>query len=508
VVLSTAPTTISRHDGAAAAAQWLRAHVPSGHLRTDSRQVKPGDAFIAWPGYAKDGRAFVGAALKAGASAALVEADGVDAWGFSDTRVSAVRGLKAQTGAIADVWYQQPSQQMAVLAVTGTNGKTSTAWWLAQALTAVGQRCGVIGTLGVGAPGDVQSTGLTTPDPVTVQRSLRHMVDAGFSACALEASSIGLVEQRLDATRITVALFSNFTQDHLDYHHSMAAYWSAKRSLFSWPGLQAAVINVDDPQGAALAQELGGVALWTVSTQASAHTPARLFAKDVHYENGALAFTVCEDGAALPVCCPVVGDYNASNLMLVLGGLRALGVPLPVAVSALAAITSVPGRLQRVAYEGMAAAHELAVFVDYAHTPDALQKALQALRPLATQRGGQLWCVFGCGGDRDASKRPRMGAIAAQASDHVVLTSDNPRSENPSAILAQVAAGFGAQQKHTTCIADRSEAIHYAVRNAKRADVIVLAGKGHESTQEIAGQLLPFSDVSHAQAALMERARC
>jgi MurE/MurF fusion protein len=493
------PTTVHTHDSAASAVQWLRARVNGGELRTDSREVRPGDAFIAWPGYATDGRTFVGAALKAGASAVVVEADGVDAFEFADQPITAVSSLKAKTGAIADAWYGQPSQHMPVLAVTGTNGKTSTAWWLAQALTAAGQRCGVIGTLGVGAPEQVQSTGLTTPDPVTLHRSLRGMLDSGFGACAIEASSIGLVEHRLDALRITVALFTNLTQDHLDYHRSMAAYWAAKRTLFRWPGLQAAVVNVDDPQGAALARELTDVDVWTVSIK----QPARLFAKGLNYLEGDLAFVVCEGEVQLPVRCKVVGDYNASNLLLVLAGMRALGVPLQEAVAALAALKPVPGRLQRVA-----STHELAVFVDYAHTPDALEKVLQALRPLATARGGELWCVFGCGGDRDISKRPRMGAIAARASDKVVLTSDNPRSEDPHTIIAHVAAGFAARRDHITTIAERGEAIRYAARNANNADVILLAGKGHESTQEVAGQFLPFSDAAHAQAALAERAVC
>jgi MurE/MurF fusion protein len=496
------------HSSAAAAAQWLRARVsqvnPAGDLRTDSRRIQAGDAFVAWPGYATDGRVFVQAALTAGAGAVLVEAQGAEAFAFADERISAVQGLKANCGAIADAWYGQPSQQLSTLAVTGTNGKTSTAWWLAQALTALGQRCGVVGTLGVGAPSakSVQSTGLTTPDPITLHRSLRSMVDAGFTACALEASSIGLVEHRLDALRITVALFSNLTQDHLDYHRSMAAYWAAKRSLFDWPGLQAAVVNVDDAHGAELAQELvkakglKELDVWPVSTK----KPARLFASGLHYANGALAFTVHEGPQQLSVRCQVVGDYNASNLMLVLSGLRALGVSLQDAVNTLAALTPVPGRLQRVANSG-----ELAVFVDYAHTPDALEKVLQALRPLAAERSGQLWCVFGCGGDRDTSKRPLMGAVAARASDHVVLTSDNPRSEDPSHIMAQVAAGFGASQDHIHHIADRADAIRYAVHHAQLHDVIVLAGKGHENTQEIAGEFLPFSDAAQAQAAWLER---
>ena len=253
------------------AAQWLTNHV-SGHLRCDSRTVRPGDGFIAWPGAALDARRFVPQALQAGASVCLVEGSGAEGFAFDDARVASLQGLKAATGPIADAFYGRPSQQLKMLASTGTNGKTSTTWGLAQALTLLGQRCAVVGTLGVGEPGDVRATGLTTPDPTLLHASLRGFVDQGFAACALEASSIGLAEHRLEGTHIDVALFTNFTLDHLDFHGSMAAYWAAKRALFDWPGLKAAVVNVDDAQGALLASELRGrsEALWTVSMQTSA----------------------------------------------------------------------------------------------------------------------------------------------------------------------------------------------------------------------------------------------
>ena len=241
-----------------AAARWLSSWV-QGTLRTDSRLVQAGDAFIAWPGYANDGRRFVKAALDAGATTCLVEAEAIEAFGFDDARVAALPRLKAATGAIAHAFFDHPGRRLDIVAATGTNGKTSTAWWTAQALTALGRRCGVIGTLGIGEPGSVQATGLTTPDPVTLHATLRQFADRGFAACALEASSIGLVEHRLDAAPIDVALFTNFTRDHLDYHRSMATYWAAKRQLFDWPGLRAAVLNIDDAQGAALAAEFGGL---------------------------------------------------------------------------------------------------------------------------------------------------------------------------------------------------------------------------------------------------------
>ncbi len=477
-----------------AAARWLTSWV-TGTLRTDSRLVQPGDAFIAWPGYANDGRRFVASALQAGATTCLVEAEGIAAFGFEDARIAALPGLKAATGAIAHDYFGQPSARLDTMATTGTNGKTSTAWWVAQALTALGRRSGVIGTLGVGEPGAVDFTGLTTPDPVTLHAAFRRFADAGFAACALEASSIGLDEHRLDAALIDVALFTNFTRDHLDYHGSMAAYWQAKRQLFSWPGLRAAVLNIDDPQGATLAGELHTLDVWTVSAERA----ARLRASDVAYLDGGLAFTLHEGADAVPVRSRLIGAYNVHNLLVVLGGLRALGVPLADAAAVVPGLTPVPGRLQRVG----AGAPE--VVVDYAHTPDALEKVLASLRPLAAARGGRLWCVFGCGGNRDASKRPLMGGIAEQGADQVIVTSDNPRHEAPEAIVAQIVAGL-AHPTAAQVVVDRRSAIAQAVAGAAPADVLLLAGKGHEDYQEIAGVKHPFSDAEEALKALQERA--
>lgn len=485
-----APVQLS---SAVAAAEWLASKV-SGTLRTDSRQVQPGDGFIAWPGYAQDGRKFVAAALQAGAAACLVEAANVEPYGFSDERVATLLGLKSACGEVADVYYGQPGRQLDVIASTGTNGKTSTTWWTAMALTAVGRRCGVIGTLGIGEPPDaVEAMGLTTPDPVTLHRALRGFVDQGFSACAMEASSIGIAEHRLGATRIRLALFTNFTQDHLDYHGSMAGYWRAKRALFNWAGLQAAVINVDDAQGAELAAELQERPLdvWTVSLRG----PARLQGRNLRYEQGGLAFDL--DGGVV-LRSGLVGEFNANNLLVVVGGLCALGVPLADAAAAAGGLTPVPGRLQRVV------GRELEVVVDYAHTPDALDKTLQALRPLAAARGGRLWCVFGCGGNRDAGKRPLMGAIAAAQADRVVITSDNPRDEAPDTILAQILAGVVGHDD-VDVIEDRRAAIRHAVREAAAGDVLLLAGKGHEDYQEVAGVRRPFSDLDEARAALAQR---
>ncbi len=498
------------------AAQWLRQHA-TGTLQSDSRKLQAGDGFIAWPGAAVDGRQFVGAALQAGAAACLVEDAGVARWALAGDRVASYKGLKADTGAIAAEFFGHPSHTLQVVAVTGTNGKTSTTWWLAQALSALPQAlalpCGVIGTLGVGLPpssgasGDtaaalptgakVTSTGLTTPDPVLLQGTLRQFCTDGLTACAMEASSIGLEEHRLDGTQIRVAVFTNFTQDHLDYHGTMEAYWQSKRRLFVWPGLAQAVINVDDAQGLALAESLQSSALdvWTVSCQCE----ARLHARAIAYDNQGLSFDVVEGGASYRLQTRMIGSFNVANLMCVLGAMRALGVPLQDAVTACSSLRPVPGRM-----ECLGGVNEPLVAVDYAHTPDALSQALAALRPLATQRGGRLWCVFGCGGDRDASKRPVMGAIACQKADQVVVTSDNPRSEKTETIIAHILLGL-TQSKSVDVEPDRAQAIADAITRADACDVVLLAGKGHEETQEIAGTKHAFSDHDHALRALRSR---
>ncbi len=495
------------------AAAWLAARC-RGRLCADSRTVQPGDAFIAWPGRAHDARAHVAQALAAGASACLVEAAGVQAFGFDDPRIAALADLKSAIGEVASAVLGHPSHRLQVLAVTGTNGKTSTAWWCAQALRAAGRGCGVVGTLGVGEPAPagtpaqaLAATGLTTPDPLALQQALAGFVARGLVACALEASSIGLQEGRLAGTRIDVALFTNFTRDHLDYHGTMQAYWAAKRRLFDWPGLRAAVINVDDPMGARLAAELAGspVSCWTVSARGD----ARLVARQARMEDGGLAFELHEAGARASVRTALIGDFNVHNLLGVVAALRASGLCLADAAAAVQHLGPVPGRLQRVPMPAQAPGSGPEVIVDYAHTPDALEKVLQALRPLAAARGGELWCVFGCGGDRDATKRAPMGAIAARLARHVVVTSDNPRGEDPASIVAQVVAGMPAETgpgRVREVRLDRGEAIGWAVSQAAEADVVLVAGKGHETWQELAGQRLPFSDVEQAQRALAQRA--
>lgn len=487
----------------AQAAAWLRARV-TGRLCTDSRQVRPGDGFLAWPGAAVDARAHVGAAMAAGAVACLVEHSGATAFELTDARIATFADLKSASGLLASAWYGEPSARLAVLAVTGTNGKTSITWWLAQALSNLKQAavipCGLVGTLGVGVPPHLVATGLTTPDPVALQAAFANFAAQGLKACAIEASSIGIEEHRLAGTQIHTAMLTNVTQDHLDYHGDMATYAAAKARLFAWPGLRAAVINVDDPYGlelvAGLTRPASGLDIWTVSMAQGKTNLARLQAQDIRYEPQGVAFVVVEGVQRVPLTTQLVGAYNIANVLGVIAAMRTLGVPLDAAVNACADLTPVPGRMECVSVPG-----QPLVAVDYAHTPDALAKALDALQPLTRARGGRLWCVFGCGGDRDTAKRPVMGAVAGAHADRVVVTSDNPRSESPDTIISQILLGLGGV-KNVTVEPDRARAIAQTLAQAKAADVVLLAGKGHEDCQEIAGKRLPFSDVAQVRAAM------
>lgn len=507
-------------DNVQAAAAWLRQHASA--LQTDSRQLQAGQAFIAWPGAAHDARVHVAAALQRGAAAALAEASGAETFAFAQPQAAAsnggkvalYQGLRQATALIAAEFYHHPSRAMDVIAVTGTNGKTSTAWWLAQVLArqhAAG--AGMVGTLGVGRftgqDAAIIATGLTTPDPVALQHHLRSLLDQGVRTCVMEASSIGIEEHRLDGTRIDMALFTNFTQDHLDYHSSMDAYWQAKRKLFDWPGLRAAIINCDDAHGRQLVQELqqqqqqqqhANLDIWTLTCQPEQYPSARLQASHIRYGQNGLVFDVCERGGeVVTMHSAVIGHYNVANLLGVLACLRARGTPLAQAVALCHGLQPVPGRMECISQAG-----QPLVAVDYAHTPDAVAKALQALRPLAGQRGGRLWCVFGCGGNRDPLKRPLMAQAAESGADSIVLTSDNPRNEAPQTIMAQIAAGFSAGANvHSE--PDRARAIGHAICHAAPADVVLVAGKGHEDYQEICGVRHPFSDQQQVRGALQTR---
>jgi len=490
---------------------WIRAAAQGGILVSDSRRVKPGDVFFAYPGDAADGRRFIGAAIAAGA-AAVVYDDQDYTWDPAHgVAHRGVPGLKQHAGPIAHAVLEQPDRGMFTVGVTGTNGKTSIAVWTAQALARLGDTAAIVGTLGVGlAKGKAEpvfdATGYTTPDAVLLAQTLADLRAQGANALAIEVSSIGLVQERTAGMHFDVAVFTNLTRDHLDFHGDMQAYEAAKVKLFEWPQLGAAVVNLDDPAGARLVAHLRKnfpglpVVGYTLKDGAAIDGVQVLRASSIRSRNAGTEFQLDSPAGSALVKTQLVGHFNVSNALAVLGALLARDLPLKNAVDAIESLGPAPGRMQQVGGQDAPM-----VVIDYAHTPDALEKTLDALRQVASERGGQLWCVFGCGGDRDPGKRPQMGRIA-QAADHVLVTSDNPRSEDPASIIAQIVAGMDKRSdKHDQAVEDRATAILLAVKNAGKQDVILLAGKGHEPYQEIKGKKLPFSDADHATLALSAR---
>ncbi|MGZ3158847.1 MAG: UDP-N-acetylmuramoyl-L-alanyl-D-glutamate--2,6-diaminopimelate ligase [Burkholderiaceae bacterium] len=492
---------------------WLQKQAPHAQLSSDSRSIKLGDIFFAYPGDAADGRSYIEAAVENGAKAVVYEARDFT-W---DTELNvphlAVADLQKHAGEIANAYYSGPDAGMFVVAVTGTNGKTSCTQWLGSALSRLGSPTAVVGTLGVGlysqgVHGKFAATGYTTPDAVLLQRHLATMRDAGATALAIEASSIGLHQGRMNGLHCDVAVFTNFTRDHLDYHGDMTAYEAAKTMLFNWPDLKHAVVNLDDPMGLRLVDHLKKTApsveiIGTTLTDQAVEGITVLNANDIRMSQIGTTFHLTSPAGTSLVKTQLIGQFNVSNAIGIVGVLLAKSVPWRTAIDAIELLTPVPGRMQQLGGNDAPL-----VVIDYAHTPDALDKTLAALRLIAQERSGQLWCVFGCGGDRDPGKRAQMGA-ASLAADHVIVTSDNPRSENPAEIIAQIVAGMQAtpdQQANVQTYEDRAAAILSAVRHAGKHDVILLAGKGHETTQEIKGRKLSFLDADHAALALAARA--
>ena len=463
-------------------------------ITADSRRVEPGVAFAAYHGLHADGRRFVPDAIARGACAVFWEAHGF-AWdGKWQVPNVGVEGLQARVGHIADFIYGNPSQDLWLAGVTGTNGKTSCALWIAQALDACGRRAGVLGTLGNGLVGALAPASHTTPDATVLHELLRQFAAAGAEAVAMEVSSHGLDQGRANGARIDVALFTNLTRDHLDYHRTMAEYGAAKAKLFAWPGLATAVINADDPFGQSLidAARARGQRVLTVSL-----TNGDIVAHGLTTDQRGIHLDIGTPWGRARLFAPVVGLFNAQNLLGVLGVLLASDVPLADAVAALAQLSPPPGRMQRFGGDDRPL-----VVVDYAHTPDALEKALVALKP-AVVEGGQLICVFGCGGDRDPGKRADMGRVAAEHAYRVIVTSDNPRGEDPGQIASAVVKGIrDAGNPHWKVELDRRAAIAHAVATAHVGDVVLVAGKGHETYQERAGERAPFSDAVESAAAL------
>ena len=474
------------------------ASLPVTGLAIDSRSVRNGDVFLAYPGESADGRTYVDQAIARGAIAVIAEA------GFEHNNLSVpvvlVAELRDQVSAIANRFYDQPSATMNIIGVTGTNGKTSTTQLIAQALRLIGKPCGVIGTLGNSLNASEQNkntgSGLTTPDPIALQAQLAQWRDKNVQHAAMEVSSHGLVQSRVSGIRFCGAVFTNLTRDHLDFHGTMDAYGAAKARLFDMPDLEFAVINRDDNFGVELIEKIGErLPVFDYSMHDASAAIAILSAS--FHAHGVNAVVKTPWGE-IALRSHLLGDFNLSNLLAVVAVLGRLGIAPETISALLPMLDPIAGRMQRVAAEA-----DIEVVVDYAHTPDALEHALAASRRHCR---GQLWCVFGCGGDRDAGKRPLMGAIASRLADRIVLTSDNPRSENPQNILDQIAAGIDAANAINVIVeSDRASAISFAVRRAQSGDMVLLAGKGHEDYQLVGREIRPFNDVIVARAALLAR---
>jgi UDP-N-acetylmuramoyl-L-alanyl-D-glutamate--2,6-diaminopimelate ligase len=459
-------------------------------LTADSRRVCPGDVFLAMPGAVHDGRTHIAAAVAAGAAAVIWDPEGFD-WPIGvDVPHFPVPSLSAKASAIAAAWWQDPSQSLWMTGITGTNGKTSCSHWLADAFGRLNRKTAVIGTLGNGFPGELQGSSHTTPDAVTLQGLLAGYSTAGAVGVAMEVSSHALDQGRVDGVAFDVAVLTNLSRDHLDYHGDMAAYAHAKTKLFDWPGLKWAVLNLEDDLGRRLNADLAG--------------------QDVHRLSYGLgigeirgeALQLSADGLTMTVETPwgqgtlrtgLIGRFNASNLLACLGALLAANVSLDEALAALQPTRPVAGRMQRLGGGSLPT-----VIVDYAHTPDALEKTLATLRDLTT---GRIHCVFGCGGGRDKGKRQQMGAAAARLADRTIVTNDNPRHEDPADIVADILTGMPPGQRVEF---DRAAAIRAAITEAGPNDLVLIAGKGHEDYQEVAGVRRPFSDVAEAEKVLKE----
>ena len=472
--------------------------LPTG-VADDSRQLRPGDLFLAYPGASADGRRHIADAIARGACAVIWEADAganpafawPSEWTLANFPQARVRQL---CGPLAHAVYGRPSERLSLVAVTGTNGKTSVTHWISASHP---RRCAVIGTLGAGLPGELVETGFTTPEATTLMRCLAGFVEREIDACALEASSIGIAEGRLDGARIDVAVFTNLSRDHLDYHASMLGYAQEKARLFAWPRLRLAICNLDDFLGRELAASTTASKVVGYTQYATTDSrPGTIRAENVEETVDGLRFRLCAPQGRAMVESGLLGRFNVSNLLAVAAVLFDAGLSASEVAERLTGLVAPAGRMEK-----LGGNNEPLIVVDYAHTPDALANALQALRPVAQARGAGLVVVFGCGGDRDRGKRPLMGEVAVREADRVVLTSDNPRSEDEQAIIDEIRAAAPSAE----VIADRRQAIRRTILGAHPADVVLLAGKGDEPYQETAGVRRPFSDRQEAWAALGAR---
>lgn len=461
-------------------------------LVSDSREVRPGDAFVAVSGARTPADRYVDQAIAAGANVVLLETDAPrTCFERRGALVVPVPGLKQNLGRIADRFFEHPSRRLRLIGVTGTNGKTSVSQYIARLLGDTGTPCGVLGTLGYGMPGALLPATHTTPDVVQINRILHRILDKGARAAAMEVSSHALDQGRVDGLTMTGAVFTNLTRDHLDYHGSMEAYGAAKAKLFTREGLHFAVINFDDPFGRQLYGQLDGRC---DRVRYSLHeSQTELWLQDFRPTEGGFEAQVDGQWGRFDIQVPLMGSFNASNVLAAMAAVLTLGVPVERVRGAVARLTPPPGRL-----EVFGNGDGVRVVVDYAHTPDALANALAALRPHVS---GRLICVFGCGGDRDRGKRPDMAREAEAVADWVIVTDDNPRTEAPAAIVADILEGFRHPDR-VAVIHDRAEAIRRAIASAVPGDLVLVAGKGHEDYQEIQGQKLPFSDAEHVRHCL------
>ncbi|MNQ14151.1 UDP-N-acetylmuramoyl-L-alanyl-D-glutamate--2,6-diaminopimelate ligase [compost metagenome] len=459
-------------------------------LTLDSRKVRPGDLFLAVPGSQQDGRVHIADAIARGAAAVAYEAEGAPAMTASSAELLAIKGLAGQLSAIAGRFYGEPSRGLHLVGITGTNGKTSVSQLLAQALDLLGERCGIVGTLGNGFYNALALGRHTTPDPIGVQATLADLKNAGARAVAMEVSSHGLHQGRVTALAFDVAVFTNLSRDHLDYHGSMDAYGDAKAALFAWPGLRCRVLNLDDPFGRELARAEHDSRLISYSLEDPA---AYLYCRDARFDEQGVRVKLVTPRGEGNVRSALLGRFNLSNLLAVVGALLGMDYPLDEILRVLPQLQGPVGRMQR-----LGGAEQPLVVVDYAHTPDALEKVLEALRPHVK---GRLLCLFGCGGERDRGKRPLMAAVVERLADGVLVTDDNPRGEAPEQIFSDIRAGFAAPER-VQFVHGRGQAIAQLIAAVSPADVLVLAGKGHEDYQEINGVRQPFSDLVEAGKAL------
>jgi len=474
-------------------------------LSLDSRHIKPGDVFVAIPGFAQDGRKYIAQAFENGAVAVLAEADAEQALPIiEDLRVILIADLRQQLSEISGRFFGEPSDQMALIGITGTNGKTTCSHLLAQLFSLVDGSVGVVGTLGCGVvtmgESVLKDTGMTTPDAIAIQALLAGYVDDGLGRVVMEVSSHSLDQSRVKALAFQTAVFTNLSRDHLDYHGDLVSYAGAKMQLFAMPGLMNAVINVDDPIGAEIATKLPpSVNLCGYSLL---NSNASIYADDVIFSVSGIRARIHTPWGSGELISQLLGQFNLQNLLAVIGSACLQGLALDEVLKVVPRLQSVSGRMELFLPDVDSSSDSgPRVVVDFAHTPDALKSVLETLREHCE---GSLWCVFGCGGDRDRGKRSQMGNIASQLADRIVVTSDNPRNENPEGIIEEICSGITNRTDYEIYV-DRKEAIYFAVQSAADKDIVLVAGKGHESYQLIGAKNLPFSDQTQVRLALRQR---